>query len=68
MIDDHSFFAGKGSKDSVLPKGVHTQSLAADADHQGMRQYEDKEPDIKATQRSAQSQMSKHSQKEGVRY
>ena len=66
-INDHSFFAGSKSKDSVFPKGVHTKDLAKDADHQGMRKYEDKEPDIKAMQKAAEGKLSKFSKNEDVR-
>jgi hypothetical protein len=65
-IDDHSFWAGSKSKDSVFPKGAHTKNMAKDADHQGMRKYEDKEPDIKAVQKMNEGKLSRHSQPEGV--
>lgn len=49
-IDDHSFWAGSKSKDSVFPKGVHLkdESVAESVGH--LSKYEDTTEAIKAQQ------------------
>ena len=66
-IDDHSFFAGGMSKDSVLPKGVHTKhySSAEGAGHE--MDYEDTTEAIKSVQERNKSKAKAHPQKEGYR-
>lgn len=50
MINDHSFWAGSKSKDSVFPKGVHIkdESSASSAGH--LSEYEDTTEKIKRSQ------------------
>lgn len=67
-IDDHAFFAGKMSKESVLPKGVHVKSMDKDYEGGHLRSYEDQEKDIEMTQRKAEMHLKKHSQKEDYKH
>ncbi len=49
-IDDHSFWAGSGSKDSVFPKGVHTKDESSAEGAGSVMKYEDTTERIKAAQ------------------
>ena len=49
-IDDHRFFGGSGSKDSVFPKGVHTKDESSAEGSGSLMKYEDTTAAIKATQ------------------
>lgn len=49
-IDDHSFWAGAKSKDSVFPKGVHTKDESSAEGAGSLMKYEDTTEAIKATQ------------------
>jgi len=49
-IDDHSFWAGSKSKDSVFPKGVHTKDESSAEGSGSLMKYEDTTEAIKATQ------------------
>ena len=66
-IDDHSFWAGKGSKDSVFPKGVHTKeehsAMSAGAEHE----YEDTTDMIKKQQEMGTAKAKAHSTKASYR-
>ena len=67
-IDDHSFWAGKGGKDHVLPKGVHVKHMS-DSEHAGaMNHYEDTEEAIHKTQNASASKVKSHSPKENYRH
>jgi len=62
-INDHGFWAGKGSKDSVFPKGVHTKSESDDGHAGGLMDYEDTTEKIKTAQSKGVSQAKKHNRK-----
>lgn len=64
-IDDHSFWAGSKSKDSVFPKGVHTkeESSAEGSGHLGY--YEDTTEAIKKVQMECKDKVKKHPMKTG---
>ncbi len=49
-IDDHSFWAGKKSKDSVFPMGVHTKDESSAVGAGNIARYEDTTESIKAQQ------------------
>ncbi len=49
-IDDHSFFAGAKSKDSVFPKGVHVKDESSAEGAGSLMKYEDNSEAIKASQ------------------
>ena len=66
-IDDHSFWAGKGGKDSVLPKGVHTKQYSDDGHAGGLSHYEDTSETIKSQQEMGVKKAKGHPQKAGFR-
>jgi hypothetical protein len=49
-IDNHSFWAGKGSKGSVFPDGDHVKEYTTPMGAGSLSKYEDTEPAIKAQQ------------------
>ncbi len=49
-IDDHSFWAGSKSKDSVFPKGVHTKDESSAEGAGSLPKYEDTTERIKSAQ------------------
>jgi len=49
-IDDHSFWAGKGSKGSVFPEGVHTKRETSAEGAGELNRYEDTTEAIKSAQ------------------
>lgn len=49
-VDDHSFWAGSKSKDSVFPKGVHTKDESSAQGAGSVMKYEDTTTAIKQTQ------------------
>lgn len=49
-INDHSFYAGKGGKDSVLPNGVHTKTYTSTEGAGELNSYQDTTEAIKAKQ------------------
>lgn len=49
-IDDHRFWAGSKSKDSVFPKGVHTKDESSAEGSGSLMKYEDTTEAIKASQ------------------
>lgn len=49
-IDDHSFWAGGKSKDSVFPKGVHTKDESSAEGAGSVMKYEDTTQAIRSTQ------------------
>jgi hypothetical protein len=49
-IDDHSFWAGKRSKDSVFPEGVHTKDESSAEGAGSVMRYEDTTEEIKDQQ------------------
>lgn len=66
-IDDHSFWAGSRSKESVFPKGVHTKeensAEGAGAEHE----YEDTTAAIHRTQEDAKMKAKGRPLKSGYR-
>lgn len=66
-IDDHHFFAGSKSKDSVFPKGVHTKhemsAEGAGAEHE----YEDTTEAIRSQQEMGKAKAKGHATKAGYR-
>lgn len=66
-IDDHKFWAGGKSKDSVFPKGVHTKeehsSEGAGAEHE----YEDTTEAIKKQQDMGKAKAKAHPLKNAYR-
>ena len=67
-IDDHKFFAGGMSKDSVLPKGVHVQNHADDGHDGHLSHYEDTDAAIRSQQEMNVKKAKGHDQKAGHRY
>lgn len=49
-IDDHKFFAGKGSKGSVFPDGDHVKEYSSAEGAGSLSKYEDTTEAIKAQQ------------------
>jgi len=49
-IDDHSFWAGKGSEGSVFPMGAKTRSISQGEGAGSLMKYEDTEERIKSYQ------------------
>lgn len=49
-IDDHSFWAGSSSKDSVMPKGVHFKHESSAEGAAEVMKYEDTTEAIRAEQ------------------
>ena len=66
-IDDHKFFAGGMSKDSVLPTGVHVKHEMSANSGGHETYYEDTTEAIRKTQDSMVSKMKGHKSKDGYR-
>ena len=68
-IDDRSFWAGSGSKESVFPKGVH-HKIEHSADGAGSidMDYPDTTDKILRDQKMAQSKIREHKIKTGYRH
>lgn len=64
-IDDHGFWAGKGSKESVLPKGVHTKTMDSAVGAGTVGRYEDTESAIKGVQEANIRKAKSQAMKEG---
>lgn len=62
-INDHSFWAGKGGKESVLPKGVHHKSESSAEGFGANNHYEDSSEAIKKQQMMNKSKVHGHPQK-----
>lgn len=67
-INDHSFFAGGMSKDSVLPKGVHVKQESSAEGAGSVREYEDTSEKIKKQQAMSEGKMRAYAQKPHHRY
>lgn len=64
-IDDHSFWAGAKSKDSVFPDGPHKCKDYSSAEGAGeLMHYEDTTEAIKASQVHAEKKVKAHKMKE----
>ncbi len=59
-IDDHSFWAGAKSKDSVFPKGVHTKDESSAEGAGKLSKYEDTTETIKAQQELSKKKIHSH--------
>jgi len=66
-IDDHSFWAGSKSKDSVFPKGVHTKEEHSAEGAGAVNHYEDTTETIHAQQEMGIRKAKSHNQKAGYR-
>jgi len=66
-IDDHSFWAGGKSKDSVFPKGVHTKHESSAEGAGAENEYEDTTEAIKSQQMMGVSKAKGHPLKSGYR-
>lgn len=67
-IDDHSFWAGAKSKDSVFPKGVHTKDESSAEGAGAVMKYEDTTEAIRSTQVAGEKKVKSHPLKPGYRY
>ena len=66
-IDDHKFFAGGMSKESVLPKGVHVKTKSDDGHDGHLSNYEDTSDAIRSQQEMNVKKAKGHAQKPGHR-
>lgn len=66
-IDDHSFWAGKGGKDMVLPKGAHTKAEHSDGHEGHLSHYEDTTETIRSQQEMGVKKAKGHAQRPGFR-
>ena len=67
-ISDHAAFMGKGSKDSVLPKGVHHKHENSAEGAGAEMDYEDTTEKIRAQQVMGEKKAKAHQMKPGHRY
>lgn len=56
-IDDHSFFAGKGSKSSPLPEGCHSKYMESGEGSGDLKVYQDTAGQVEALQDKNVSKM-----------
>ncbi len=66
-INDHSFWAGSKSKDSVFPKGVHSKSMSSAEGAGKEMDYEDTSKKIQKQQEMGVSKAKSHQMKAGYR-
>ena len=66
-INDHGFWAGKKSKDSVFPMGVHTKDESTAMDAGAVSKYEDTTEAIKSQQTMGAGKAKAHPMKTGYR-
>ena len=66
-IHDHANWIGKGSKDSVLPKGVHHKHESSAEGAGAEMDYEDTTEKIKSQQMMGVSKAKSHAMKPGHR-
>jgi len=59
-IDDHSFWAGKGDKDTVFPKGVHVKNTSSAEGACKISSYEDTSAKIREQQEMGIKKAEKH--------
>jgi hypothetical protein len=64
-IDDHSFWAGKGSDGSVFPMGAKTKMESSADGAGGLNEYWDTTEKIKGRQEMGQSKIKSHPVKPG---
>lgn len=65
-INDHSFWAGGKSKDSVFPKGVHTKDESSAEGVGSVGKYEDTTEAIKGVQEMSKKKVQGHQMKPGT--
>lgn len=63
-IDDHSFWAGKGNKESPFPKGVHTKAESSAEGAADLMKYEDTTEAIKSSQMESKKKAKAHPMKQ----
>jgi len=66
-ISDHSFWAGKGGKNMVLPEGNKTKGESSASGFGGLSHYEDTTETIKKQQTMNTSKVHGHPMKPGHR-
>ena len=66
-IDDHSFWAGKGSKGSVFPEGAKVRQTSSEEGAASVMNYGDTDSAIKHQQSQNKSQYKKAPMKDGYR-
>jgi hypothetical protein len=66
-IDDHGFWAGKGSNGSVFPMGAKTKNESSAEGFGALSHYEDTTEAIKSQQMMNKSKVHGHPQKPGHR-
>lgn len=66
-IDDHSFWAGGKSKESVFPKGVHTKGESSAEGAGALGKYEDTTEAIKSQQEMSKRKVHSHPREAGHR-
>jgi hypothetical protein len=64
LINDHSFWAGSKSKDSVFPKGVHTKDESSAEGSGKVMKYEDTTEAIRSAQVEGVKKVKAHPMKE----
>lgn len=67
-INDHSFWAGAKSKDSVFPKGAHTKDESSAEGAGSLMKYEDTTEAIKSVQEAGKGKVKSNPLKAGYRY
>jgi hypothetical protein len=66
-IDDHSFWAGKGSNGSVFPMGAKSKPESSANSAGELKKYEDTTEAIKAQQNTGVSKAKSHDMRAGYR-
>jgi len=66
-IDDHSFWAGSGNEQNVLPMGAKFKAQPGTEGAGSMSKYEDTAEAIKATQEESVRKIKAHPMKPGYR-
>jgi len=66
-INDHSFWAGKGSNGSVFPMGAKVKNESSAEGIGALSKYEDTTEAIKSQQMMNKSKVNSHPQKAGYR-
>jgi hypothetical protein len=61
LINDHKFWAGSKSKDSVFPKGVHLKDESSASSSGHLNEYEDTTEKIKRAQDENTKKVRAHS-------
>jgi len=67
-IDDHSFWAGGGSKASVFPQGAKSKGYSSAEGEGDVSKYEDTSEAIHSQQEMNNRKIKSHPQKTGHRY